>query len=69
MGRVVLDGTVALVSSFRPLFRLSYKLIDFKQLANERDFAFSTRFLVMDMPTLDGSDGFNTVQGCLGRSQ
>jgi Ca2+-binding RTX toxin-like protein len=48
---------------------LPYKSSGFEQLADELDFALSTRFLAMDMSAFDGSDGLNAAEGRLGRSQ
>lgn len=41
----------------------------FEQLADERDFAFDAKLLVMDMSAFDGSDGFNAANSRFGGSQ
>ena len=57
------------LGSNRMLLRKPNKPSGFEQLMDERDFALSTTFLVMDMSAFDGSDGFNTAQGRLSRTQ
>ena len=62
-------GLLRKFASNRTKLRKACESSDFEQPADERDLAFDTRFLVMDMPAFDGFDGFNAAEGRLGRSQ